>query len=95
MKQVILEKNFFPNIKKLLNDYSDIYWIDTRTEIQKIDNYEDLFCDRIHFTEKGNKVVARVIKKIIDLKKLTYKPMISGDFSNLFVISKIIEFLFV
>ena len=62
------KKFFFPNIKKLLNDYSDIYWIDTRIEIQKIDNYEDLFCDRIHFTEKGNKVVAEVIKKIIDLK---------------------------
>ena len=60
------ENYFFPNIKKILEKFPELKWIDTREEIDKINNFDKLFCDRIHFTKEGNKEIAKIILEKIN-----------------------------
>ena len=60
------EKYFFPNIINILNNFSGVKWIDTRKEVDNLNNdFNEIFCDSMHFTTSGHEIVAKIIQKEI------------------------------
>lgn len=64
-----LEKNlkfeiFSETIQKIIEENNEVNWINLKEfKIDKILNFEEFFCDSIHYTTKGNEFVADIISK--------------------------------
>ncbi len=55
---------FSETIQKIIKENNQVNWINLKEfKTDKILNYEEFFCDNIHFTTKGNKFVADIISK--------------------------------
>ena len=61
----ILEKDLFPNVKKLINNYNNIMWFDLKSAMPFND---ENFIDKMHFSKKGNILFSNLIFQYIKNK---------------------------
>ena len=68
-KRGILENLLGPGVNQFIKSLSlefDVYFIDTNKHLNEYSK-ENLFCDIMHKTRKGNRVTAQIIHKFIKI----------------------------
>lgn len=65
----IKKKIFFRTINRIIDEYDQVEWINLKSLKYK-DYFESnkIFCDNIHYTTLGNKIVSQIINSVLNLE---------------------------
>jgi hypothetical protein len=68
--QYILKKKiFFTTINKIIDEYDQVEWINL-ISLKYKDHFKSnkIFCDKVHYTTQGNKIVSKIINDVLNLE---------------------------
>ena len=67
---LLKDKFFFKTISEIVDEHkTEVSWINLKEyKFKKNQDFDMMFCDNIHFTNRGNKIVSKIIKKELNLE---------------------------
>ena len=57
---------YFSEVKKIIENKKNIYFINTKNYLKPIEKKESLFCDSMHHNYQGKFIIAKIISKFIN-----------------------------
>ena len=57
---------YFSEVKKIIENKKNIYFINTKNYLKPIEKNESLFCDSMHHNYQGKFIIAKIISKFIN-----------------------------
>jgi hypothetical protein len=59
----------FTTINKIIDEYDQVEWINL-ISLKYKDHFKSnkIFCDKVHYTTQGNKIVSKIINDVLNLE---------------------------